>query len=58
MKRWAHMDPEKRARVRALFGEMRHMSAEERQALRARWKAMSPQERDAWVEAHRGAAED
>ena len=57
MKRWAHMDPGKRARVRALFGEMRNMTPEQRKALRARWKAMTPEERDAWVEAHRRAAE-
>lgn len=58
MKRWAHMDPEKRARVRVLFGEMRNMTPEQRKALRARWKAMTPEERDAWVEAHRAGPED
>jgi len=58
MKRWAHMDPDKRARVRALFGEMRTMTPEQRKALRARWKAMTPEERDAWVEAHRARPKD
>jgi hypothetical protein len=58
MKRWAHMDPDKRARVRALFGEMRTMTPEQRKALRARWKTMTPEERDAWVEAHRARPKD
>lgn len=56
MKRWSHLDPEARAQVRVLFGEMRKMTPEQRKALRARWKAMTPAERDAWVEAHRKAA--
>ena len=56
MKRWSHLDPEKRARVRVLFGEMRKMTPEQRDALRTRWKAMTPAERDAWVEAHRQPA--
>ena len=33
------------------------MTPEQRKALRARWKAMTPAERDAWVEAHRKAAD-
>ena len=53
MKRWSHLDPEERIRARALYGEMRGMTPEQRKALRARWKAMSPAERDAWVDAHR-----
>ena len=57
MKRWAHLDPEKRDRARVLFGEMRKMTREQRRELRARWKAMTPAERDAWIEAHRAAAE-
>ena len=57
MKRWAHLDPEERARARVLFGEMRRMNPGERKALRARWKEMTSAERDAWVEAHRKAAE-
>ena len=55
MKRWSHLDPEERARARVLYGEMRGMTPEQRKALRARWKAMSPAERDAWVDAHRKA---
>ena len=57
MKRWADLDPEERARARVLFGEMRRMTHEQRKALRARWEAMTPAERDAWVETHRKAAE-
>lgn len=55
MKRWSHLDPEERARARVLYGEMRGMTPEQRKALRARWKAMTPAERDAWVEAHHKA---
>jgi hypothetical protein len=57
MKRWAHLDPEKRDRARVLFGEMRKMTREQRRELRAHWKAMTPAERDAWIEAHRKVAE-
>jgi hypothetical protein len=52
MKRWAHMSPEQREHTRALFGEMRNMTPEQRQELRAKWKAMTPAERDAWIKAH------
>ena len=57
MKRWSHLDPEERARARVLYGEMRGMTPGQRKALRARWKAMSPAERDAWVDAHRKVEE-
>ena len=53
MKRWSHLDPEERIRARALYGEMREMTPGQRKGLRARWKAMSPAERDAWIDAHR-----
>ncbi|QNP39865.1 DUF3106 domain-containing protein [Lysobacter solisilvae (ex Woo and Kim 2020)] len=52
MKRWGHMSPEQRDHARALFGEMRNMTPEQRQDLRAKWKAMTPAERDAWIKAH------
>lgn len=52
MKRWGHMTPEQRAQSRALFGEMRNMTPEQRQELRAKWKAMTPAEREAWIKAH------
>jgi hypothetical protein len=52
MKRWSHMSPEQREHTRALFGEMRNMTPEQRQELRAKWKAMTPAEREAWIKAH------
>ena len=52
MKRWSHMSPEQREHSRALFGEMRNMTPEQRQELRAKWKAMTPAEREAWIKAH------
>jgi hypothetical protein len=52
MDRWAHMDPAKRAQTRALFGKMRNMTPEQREALRAQLKAMTPEQRKAWVEAN------
>lgn len=52
MKRWRHMSPEQREHARALFGEMRDMTPEQRQELRAKWKAMTPAEREAWIKAH------
>ena len=52
MKRWGHMTPEQRTQSRALFGEMRNMPPEQRQELRAKWKAMTPAEREAWIKAH------
>jgi hypothetical protein len=52
MKRWRHMTPEQRTQSRALFGEMRNMTPEQRQELRAKWKAMTPAEREEWIKAH------
>ncbi len=52
MKRWRDMPPEKRAQARALFEHIRGLPEGERKAMVKRWKAMSPAERKAWVEAH------
>jgi len=52
MKRWRDMPPEKRAQARALFEHIRDLPEGERKAMVERWKAMSPTERKAWVEAH------
>lgn len=49
MKRWKHMDPEQRAQARALFQKMRGMSKDDRDALRKRWHAMTPEQRTEWV---------
>lgn len=50
MKRWRDMSPERRAEARALYQRMRHLPAAERDALRERWKDMSPGERRQWLE--------
>lgn len=55
MKRWEHMDPAKRERMRAVFERMRHATPAERKALRERWRAMTPEQRKAWIEANRPA---
>lgn len=52
MGRWAHMPPEKRETMRALFAKMRTMTPEERQAFRAKWKAMTPEQRREWLRAN------
>ena len=52
MHRWESMDPEHRREMRALFARMRQLSPEAREALREQWRAMTPQQRRAWVNAH------
>ena len=52
MHRWERMDPEHRREMRALFARMRQLSPEARKALRGQWRAMTPQQRRAWVDAH------
>ena len=52
MKRWRDLPPEKREQARALFEHTRAMPEAERRATIQRWKAMTPQERKSWVEAH------
>lgn len=52
MKRWRDMPPERRRQARALFGHIRGLPEAERKAMVERWKAMTPAEREAWVEAH------
>jgi len=44
------MDPEQREHVRVLFEKMRTMTPEQRQALRAQWHAMTPGQRQAWID--------
>ncbi|PJK00642.1 hypothetical protein CO641_01295 [Lysobacteraceae bacterium NML91-0213] len=53
MKRWEDMSPERRAEARVLYQHMRQLPAAEREALRARWKTMSADERQRWLETHR-----
>lgn len=52
MKRWQDMPPEKRRHARALFDYIKPLPEAERKAMIERWKAMTPEQRDAWVEAH------
>ncbi|WP_298581126.1 DUF3106 domain-containing protein [uncultured Luteimonas sp.] len=52
MKRWRNLPPEKRQQARALFEHTRAMPEAERRAMIQRWKAMTPEQRKAWVEAH------
>ena len=50
--RWKNMPPERQRQARALFEHMRGMPDAERKAMIERWKAMTPEQREAWVEAH------
>ncbi|MEN1941845.1 DUF3106 domain-containing protein [Luteimonas sp. MJ246] len=50
--RWQQMDPEKREAMRALYSRMKALPEAEREALRTQWKAMTREERRAWVEAN------
>ncbi|PJK11880.1 hypothetical protein CO610_00835 [Lysobacteraceae bacterium NML95-0200] len=48
--RFEQLSPQEQQQMRALYHTMRHMNAEERTALRQRWRQMSAAEREAWVE--------
>lgn len=50
MRRWEHMSPEKREEMRALFEKMRTLPPEQRTALKKQWRAMTPEQRKAWLE--------
>jgi hypothetical protein len=50
MKRWAHMNPERRTEMRALFEKMRTLPPEQREALKKQWRAMTPEQRQAWLQ--------
>jgi hypothetical protein len=52
MKRWEHMNPEQRDQMRALYGKMRTLPPAERQALKERWRQMTPEQRAEWVKAN------
>ncbi|MDB6163376.1 MAG: hypothetical protein JWL98_808 [Xanthomonadaceae bacterium] len=49
--RWEKMDPAKRRTMRALFHAMRDMTPAQRDTLRQQWRAMTPAQRQAWVQA-------
>ena len=58
VKRWRHMSPEQRTEARALYTRMRGLDDAERQALKTKWRAMTPEQRKAWVEANPAPARD
>lgn len=51
-KRWSDMPPERREQARALYQHMRGLPEAERKSMVERWKAMTPEQRRAWVEAN------
>ena len=52
MRKWEGMSPEMQRQMRALHGRLRTLPESERKTLRARWQAMTPAQRSAWVEAN------
>ncbi|MCW5580439.1 MAG: DUF3106 domain-containing protein [Luteimonas sp.] len=52
MKRWQDMSPDKRRHARALFEYIKPLPDAERKAMLEHWKAMTPEQREAWVQAH------
>jgi ABC-type transporter MlaC component len=52
MKRWSNLSPEQRDHARALFQQMRTMDPDQRRALREQWRSMTPEQRQAWIDAH------
>lgn len=57
MQRWEHMSPEQRDQARALFAKMRTLDEDDRAALKAKWRAMTPEQRHAWVQANPAPAD-
>ena len=51
-KRFEGMKPEQREQARALFHAMRGMDAAQRKGFLEKWKAMSAEQRRAWVDSH------
>ncbi|MCR6663038.1 MAG: DUF3106 domain-containing protein [Luteimonas sp.] len=51
-RRWRDMPPERREQARALFEHMRTLPEAERKAMVERWKAMTPEQRKAWMDAN------
>lgn len=50
MRRFVHMKPEQREHARALFAKMHGMPPDERRKLVEQWKAMTPEQRQQWVQ--------
>ncbi|MGH8028070.1 MAG: DUF3106 domain-containing protein [Pseudoxanthomonas sp.] len=49
MRRFEGMQPHQREEARALFEQMKELPPEQREKLREEWKAMTPEQRRAWV---------
>lgn len=52
MQRFEHLSPEQRMQMRALFEQTRGLPPQQREALKQRWRQMTPEQRRAWVQAH------
>lgn len=53
--RFQTMTPEQREQARAAFEQFRGMAPQDRHALRQKLRAMTPEQRDAWLKSHAGA---
>lgn len=51
VKRWQHMDPEHREQMRAVFEHLKAMPEAERRVFLAKWRAMSQDQKRAWLQA-------
>lgn len=49
MHSWKHLPPEQREEARALYSKLRTLPDAERDALRDRWKQMTPEQRRRWA---------
>ncbi len=58
MRRFEHLSPEQREAARALFFKMRGMPPEQRKQLIDQWKAMTPQQRQQWLQQNPPPADD
>lgn len=56
MRRWDHMSPGQRDKARGMFDKLRDLPPEQQAAARARFKAMTPEERRAWLDKEMPAA--
>lgn len=52
VKRWQKMDPEHREQMRAVFDHVRGMPEPERRVFMAKWRAMTAEQKRAWLLAH------
>ena len=56
MRRFEGMNPRQREEARALFERMKALPPEQREKLREEWRAMTPEQRRAWV--HKNAPKE